>query len=63
MVREVRLSVPDARSAEVRRRVALAVAGLNAESERDALGWIEAVGEFDCEDSQSGISGRSAATS
>jgi hypothetical protein len=49
-LRELRLIVPDARSEEVRRRVAAAVARLNPESERDALRWIEAVSEFDNDD-------------
>jgi hypothetical protein len=31
----------------VRKRVAKQVAGLNPESEKDALNWIEAVSEFD----------------
>ena len=46
-LREVRLVVPDARSRTVRRRVAREVARLNAEDEREALAWIEAVSEFD----------------
>jgi hypothetical protein len=46
-LREVRLIVPDARSAACRRRVAAQVAGLDRESEREALQWIEAVSEFD----------------
>jgi hypothetical protein len=46
-LREVRLVVPDARSAACRRRVAAQVACLNRESEHDALKWIEAVSEFD----------------
>jgi hypothetical protein len=46
-LRELRLVVPDARSKAVRRRIARQVARLNPESERDALGWIEAVSEFD----------------
>ena len=49
-LRELRLVVPDPRSAEVRRRVAAAVAHLNPESERDVLDWIEAVSEFDSDD-------------
>ena len=51
-LRELRLVVPDARSEAVRRRVAAAVARLNPESERDALNWIEAVSEFDDNDSR-----------
>ncbi len=46
-LRELRLTVPDARSQAVRRRVAAEVAGLDPRSERDALSWIEAVSEFD----------------
>jgi Antitoxin MazE-like len=46
-LREVRLIVPDARSKVVRRRVAKEVAGLDRSRELDALGWIEAVSEFD----------------
>ena len=51
-LRELRLVVPDARSEAVRQRVAAAVARLNPESERDALNWIEAVSEFDDNDSR-----------
>jgi hypothetical protein len=39
--------VPDARSKVVRRRIAKEVAGLDGSRELDALGWIEAVSEFD----------------
>jgi len=46
-LREVRLVVPDARSAAIRRRVAAQVARLSRESEREALEWIEAVSKFD----------------
>jgi hypothetical protein len=46
-LREVRLVVPDARSAAVRRRIAAQVARLNPEDERDVMRWIEAVSEFD----------------
>jgi hypothetical protein len=46
-LREVRLVVADARSAAIRRRVAAQVARLSRETEREALGWIEAVSEFD----------------
>ena len=46
-LRELRLVVPDARSRAVRRRVAKAVAGLDRKRELEALGWIEAVSEFD----------------
>ena len=46
-LREVRLVVPDARLKIVRRRIASQVARLNPGSEREELGWIEAVSEFD----------------
>jgi hypothetical protein len=46
-LREIRLAVPDARSAAVRRRVAAQVASLSAEAEADAMRWIESVSEFD----------------
>jgi hypothetical protein len=46
-LRELRLIVPDARSKAVRRRIAKQVAGLDRSRELDALGWIEAVSEFD----------------
>ena len=46
-LRELRLIVPDARSKAVRRRIAMEVAGLEQSHESDALGWIEAVSEFD----------------
>jgi antidote-toxin recognition MazE-like antitoxin len=45
-LRELRLVVPDAGSKAVRRRVAKQVAGLNRQSELDALKWIEAVSEL-----------------
>jgi hypothetical protein len=45
-LRELRLVVPDARSEVVQNRIAAQVAKLNPDSERDALLWIEAVGEF-----------------
>ena len=48
-LRELRLVVPDARSAEVRRRIAEQVARLDPEDEEEALVWIEAVAEFDDE--------------
>jgi hypothetical protein len=44
---ELRLVLPDSRSAAVRRRVAALVDGLTLAAERDALNWIEAVSEFD----------------
>ena len=46
-LREVRLVLPDGRSATVRQRVAEQVARLDQDSERAALAWIEAVSEFD----------------
>jgi hypothetical protein len=46
-LRELRLVAPDARSPQVRKRVAAEVGALKAQGERDALGWIEAVSEFD----------------
>ena len=46
-LRELRLVVPDARSAEVRQRIAEQVAHLDREDEETALRWIEAVSEFD----------------
>ena len=49
-LRELRLVVPDARSKSVRQRIATQVAGLNGESEREALRWIEAVSEFDTDE-------------
>ena len=51
-LRELRLVVPDARSKAVRRRIAAQVAKLNPEAERDALLWIEAVSEFDADESR-----------
>ena len=49
-LRELRLVVPDARSAVVRDRIAAQVAKLNPGSEEDALLWIEAVCEFDADE-------------
>ncbi len=46
-LRELRLVVPDGRSDAVRNRIAAQVARLNADRERDALLWIEAVSELD----------------
>lgn len=46
-LRELRLVIPDARSPEVRRRVAESVANLSRQDENDAMTWIEAVSEFD----------------
>ena len=51
-LRELRLVVADARSQTVRRRVARQVAGLDPDSERDALRWTEAVSEFDADTSR-----------
>ncbi len=48
-LRELRLVVADPRSRTVRRRVAKQVAGLDPGHERDALGWIESVAEFDAD--------------
>jgi hypothetical protein len=47
--RELRLVVPDARAAAVRRRVAASVARLSRDSELEALAWIERVSEFDAD--------------
>ena len=49
-LRELRIVVPDVRSAAVRERIAAQVAKLNPESERDALLWIEAVSEFNADE-------------
>ncbi len=49
-LRELRLVVPDPRSAVVRDRIAAQVAKLDPASERDALLWIEAVCEFDADE-------------
>jgi hypothetical protein len=46
-MRELRLIVPDARSAIVRRRVAREVSKLEPGAELEAMRWIEAVSEFD----------------
>ena len=46
-LRELRLVVPDARSAAVRREIAEQVARLDREDEEEAMVWIEAVSEFD----------------
>jgi hypothetical protein len=51
-LRELRLVVPDARSETVRNRLAAQVAKLSPDSERDALFWIEAVAEFDADQSR-----------
>ncbi len=49
-LRELRIIVPDPRSAAVRERVARHVAALDPDAEEDALHWIEAVSEFDGRD-------------
>lgn len=46
-LREIRLSVPDARTAGVRKRVREAVGRLAPQDEAATLTWIEAVSEFD----------------
>ena len=51
-LRELRLIVPDARSPEVRARIAEQVARLDPADEQDALDWIEAVGEFDADEAR-----------
>jgi hypothetical protein len=50
-LRELRLVVPDARLASVRKRVAAQVTRLDRRQEDEALSWIEAVSEFDAPDS------------
>lgn len=45
--REVRITVPDARSEMVRSRVAQSVSRLDPAVEAGALAWIEAVADFD----------------
>ena len=49
-LRELRIVVPDVRSAAVRDRIAAQVAKLNPDSERDALLWIETVSEFNADE-------------
>jgi hypothetical protein len=46
-LREIRLSIPDARTEAVRMRVAEQVEALNRADEEDAVRWIEAVSLFD----------------
>jgi hypothetical protein len=46
-LRELRPTVPDARSRVVRRRVAKQVAALDSAAEGEAMRWIESVSEFD----------------
>lgn len=48
-LRELRLVVPDASSRTVKRMIARQVSKLDQGIERDALGWIESVSEFDAE--------------
>jgi hypothetical protein len=48
-LRELRIVVADPRSRAVRRRVAIQVAGLDLDRERNALKWIESVSEFDAD--------------
>ena len=45
--REIRMTLPDARSRRVRDRVSEAVARLDPVAEDDALRWIEEVSDFD----------------
>ena len=45
--REIRLILPDARSEEVRARIAEAVARLDRAHEEESLRWGESVSEFD----------------
>ena len=49
-LRELRLVVPDPRSEAVRHRIAVQVAKLDRDVERDTLFWIEAVSEFDADE-------------
>lgn len=51
-LRGLRLVVPGVRSETVRNRLAAQVAKLSPDSERDALFWIEAVAEFDADQSR-----------
>lgn len=46
-LKELRLIVPDAKSAVVRRRIARQVAALDSSKELDSMRWIESVSEFD----------------
>jgi len=48
-LRELRLVIPDARSEEVRKRIAEQVARLDPEDEIEAMRWIEAVTDFDAD--------------
>jgi hypothetical protein len=49
-LREVRIFIPDARSTDVRTRIAAQVARLDHADEQAAMDWVEAVSEFDNED-------------
>jgi len=46
-LREVRMTLPDARLRQVRERIADTVARLDPAAENEALRWIEAVSDFD----------------
>lgn len=45
-LRDLRLTIPDARLAAVRRRVAEQVAQLDVATEDEAMRWIETVSDF-----------------
>ncbi|MDG5497263.1 antitoxin MazE-like protein [Niveispirillum sp. BGYR6] len=49
-LREIRLFIPDARSPQLRARIAEQVARLDPVAEADAMDWIESVSDFDNED-------------
>jgi hypothetical protein len=49
-LRELRLVVPDARRASVRKRIATQAGRLDQRHEDEAMDWIEAVSEFDAPD-------------
>lgn len=51
-LRELRIVVADPRERAVRRRIVKQVAGLKPSRERDALQWIEAVSEFDTDETR-----------
>jgi hypothetical protein len=51
-LRKLRLIVQDARSPEVRARIAEEVARLDPAAEREALDWIEEVLEFDADETR-----------
>ncbi len=46
-LREVRIVALDARSPEVRKRIAEEVAALNRDDEKEVLEWIESVADLD----------------